>query len=227
MINIRIRNTADFTVENGVKVVVYGRAGMGKTVLCSTCPAPIILSAESGLMSLRQFQLPYAEIRTVADLRDCYQWARTSHEARQFQTICLDSISDIAETLLGSLKVGKKDPRQAYGEFNDEMLKVLKDYRDLPGKHVYMSAKQERVKSAEGITLNAPSMPGQKIGQALPYLPDLIFQIDKDPTEGWRYLRTQPDFANDAKDRSGVLNVIEEPHLGKLIAKIMAPYPRP
>jgi hypothetical protein len=220
VLNLRLQSTAAHAAINGVKVVVYGRAGMGKTTLCATCPSPVIFSAESGLMSLRQFDLPFYEIKTVADLRDAYQWSKDSAEARQFATICVDSISDVAETLLGSIKVGKKDPRQAYGEYNDEILKVLKDFRDLPGKNVYMSAKQERYKTPEGLVLNAPSLPGQKAGQALPYLPDLILQLDVDPTGGYRYLRCKPDFANDAKDRSGVLGVQEEPHLGKIFARV-------
>lgn len=220
MKSIQLRSTSTFTIENGIKVVVYGRAGMGKTLLCSTAPSPVIFSAESGLMTLRQFNLPYYEIRSVGDLRDAYTWSRTSHEARQFQTICLDSISDIAETLLASLKLGKKDPRQAYGEMIDQMVQVLKDFRDLPGKHVYMAAKQARIQNQLGVVLNGPSMPGQKLGEALPYLPDLVFQADRDPTGNFYFLRTQADYANDAKDRSGVLNPMEEPHLGKIFDKI-------
>lgn len=29
---------------HGVKILVYGRAGMGKTRLCGTAPSPVILS---------------------------------------------------------------------------------------------------------------------------------------------------------------------------------------
>ncbi len=220
MLNLQLKSTTSFSVENGVKIVVYGRAGMGKTVLCGTCPSPVIFSAESGLMSLQGMNLPYYELKTVDDLRSVYQWAKSSHEAKQFETICIDSISDVGETMLASYKLGKKDPRQAYGEFNDEMLKVLKDFRDLPRKHVYMSAKQERFKTPEGLIINGPMMPGQKIAQALPYLPDLIFQLDRDSVGGWRFLRTAPDFANDAKDRSGKLDPMEPPNLGHVIRKI-------
>lgn len=221
MLKLQLKSTASFAATNGVKALVYGRAGVGKTVLCSTCPAPVIFSAESGLLSLRAFDLPYFEIKTIGDLREAYSWVKTSAEARQFQTVCLDSISDIAETLLASLKAGKKDMRQAYGDYNDEILKVLRDFRDLPGKHVYMSAKSERLKDPNGVVLNAPSLPGAKASQALPYLPDLILQLDIDANGGWRFLRTNPDFANDAKDRSGCLAPMEEPHLGKIFAKVL------
>jgi hypothetical protein len=224
---IRLRSTSDFSVENGIKIVTYGRAGVGKTVLCSTLPSPVIFSAESGLLSLQGFQLPYYEIKTIGDLKDAYQWARSSAEARQFASLCLDSVSDIAETILDSAKgKSKKDPRQAYGEYNDELLRTLKEFRDLQGKHVYMSAKQDRYKTADGLVLNGPMLPGQRMGQALPYIPDLLFQLERDPVQGYRYLRTQPDFANDAKDRSGVLDAMEQPHLGNIIAKIQQRFAR-
>lgn len=227
MIQPTIRSTQGFGTANGVKILVYGKAGMGKTTLCATCPSPIILSAEGGLLALARWNLPYIEIKTLGELRDAYGWARSSAEAKQFQTICLDSISEIAEVVLSvakSPKPGAKvDGRQAYGSMIDDMTKVVREFRDLPGYHVYMSCKQERIKDeATGVVLNGPSMPGNKLGQAMPYFPDEVFQLDFEGfhPQQYRVLRTQPDMLNDAKDRSGVLQPIEEPHLGKIINKI-------
>lgn len=229
MLQLKLRNTADFSIENGIKVVVYGNAGFGKTRLCATCPTPVIFSAESGLMSLREYNLPYYEIKTLQDIRDVYAWAKGSNEARQFQTVCMDSVSDVSETVLahyqnGGDAKGKKNPdmRAAYGDYNTELLKVLKDFRDLPGKHVYMSAKQDRIKTPDGLVLNGPMLPGAKMNTQLPYVPDLLFQLDKDPVGGWSFLRCHPDFANAAKDRSGALLEKEAPDLGAIFAKIMA-----
>jgi hypothetical protein len=225
-LQLKLRSTSAFSAEAGVKVVVYGLAGTGKTRLCATCPSPVIFSAESGLMSLRGYSLPYYEIKTLKDVQDAYNWSRSSAEARQFQTVCIDSVSDVAETVLAGHMVqanGKKnDGRAAYGDYNSDLMKVLKDFRDLPGKHVYMSAKQERVKGPDGIVLNGPMLPGAKMNTNLPYLPDLLLQLDVDPVGGWSFLRTKKDFVNDAKDRSGCLAPAEAPDLGALFAKITA-----
>lgn len=224
MITPNIQSTAQFGVRNGIKVVVYGKAGMGKTSLCATCPSPIILSAEAGLLSLARWNLPYIEIKTIQDMRNVYSWVKNSQEARQFQTICLDSISEIAEVCLGERRNQKNsDGRAVYGDMIIEMTKIVREFRDLPGFHVYMSAKMERFKDeTTGVVLNSPSMPGQRLGQAMPYFPDEIFKLDFEgyPPNAYRVLRTQPDLLNDAKDRSGVLNAIEEPHLGKIFDKI-------
>lgn len=221
---VTLRSTQNFGAGQGVKIIVYARAGMGKTVLCSTCPDPVIFSAESGLLSLAHLNLPYIEIRNFNDLRDAFVWFTSSHEARQFQTGCLDSISEIAETCLTAHQEKNKDGRKAYGEMIKQMNDEIRKWRDVKGKHIYMSAKQGRVKDeVSGLTLNGPMMPGDKLAQNVPYFPDEVFQLgieNQGMAGSYRYLRCQPDFQNDAKDRSGKLNAIEEPHLGKIIQKI-------
>lgn len=224
---------------HGVKTLVYARAGLGKTVLTATCPAPVLISAESGLLSLREenllrifgddpsitYNLPVIEIKTIDDLIQAEVWARTSPEAAQFQTICLDSITEIAEVVLTNAKGQVKDPRQAYGELIEKMNFTIKAFRDLKGKHVYMSAKEERNKDESGITLSGPAMPGAKLSQQICYLFDEVFHMGKakDPASQseYRYLRTQPDFNYEAKDRSGALAELEYPHLGHIFTKIM------
>lgn len=220
----KIMSTANYGRLQGVKIVVYSPAGHGKTTLCATLPSPIILSSESGLLSLARYNLPYIEIKTIDDLRDTYRWAHSSTEARQFASIGMDSVSDIAEIVLANAKIKNKDGRAAYGDLIEQMTKVIKEYRDLAGYHVYMSAKSERIKDdVTGAMLSGPMMPGNKLGQAMPYFPDELFYLGIEGTgaSSYRYLRTQPDFMYAAKDRSGVLDPIEEPHLGKIIDKIM------
>jgi len=210
---------------NGIKCLVYGRAGVGKTTLCATAPNPIILSAESGLLSLRNLDIPVIEITTIADLQEAFSWCEAKASSNGFQTVCLDSITEIAEKVLAHAKGQVKDPRQAYGELIEKMNMTIKSFRDLKGLNVYMAAKEERSKDeGTGIILAGPSMPGAKLGTQLPYLFDEVFNLNiaKDG-EGntYRYLRTQPDLQYDAKDRSGSLAEIEAPDLTHVFNKIL------
>ena len=214
---------------SGVKMLVYGKAGRGKTMLCGTAPTPIILSAEAGLLSLARdpatATIPVITIKTVEDLTEAFNWCQSSNDAKQFQTICLDSISEIGEVVLANAKKQVKDPRQAYGELIEKMTHLIRCFRDLQGFHVYMSAKQEFNQDAvTGVNQYGPSMPGAKLSQQIPYFFDELFQLDIGKTpEGveYRYLRTQPDFQYDAKDRSGSLDAIEQPNLTNIIQKIL------
>ena len=225
--------------RNGVKVLTYGDSGMGKTALCATAPAPVIISAESGLLVLNKknleklygvnspgitYDIPVIVIETVQDLTDAHAWCLTQ-QAAQFQTICIDSISEIAEKVLNNAKKQVKDPRQAYGELIEKMESVVRAFRDLPNKHVYMAAKIEPMKDElTGIVKYGPSMPGAKLGQKLPYFFDEVFRlgINKTPQgESYRFLQTQADLQNIAKDRSGALDAIEPPHLTHVFNKIL------
>lgn len=223
---IKLQSTANITSNQGVKLIIYGGAGAGKTVLCSTAPQPVILSAEAGLLSLRKFQLPYILINDFKALEEAYLWVMKSNESKQFNTICLDSLSEIAEVVLTDLKLKNKDPRKAYGEVQDQILSLIRDFRDMPQKHVYFSAKQEKVKDdATGAFLYGPMMPGTKLPQQVPYFFDEVLQlfVHTDPTtkEEVRALRTKKDYQYEAKDRSGTLDLWEPPNLQHVFDKIM------
>lgn len=218
--------TDQSSLSQGVKCLVYSEAGIGKTTLAATLPSPVILSAESGLLSLRKFKIPVIEIKTVNDLQDAYNWLTTAPDAAQFQSIALDSLTEIAEQVLNNAKRQVKDPRQAYGELIEKMESVIRLFRDLPGKHVYMSAKMEPTKDElTGIVTYGPSMPGAKLGPKLPYFFDFVFRLGVNQTQDgqkYRYLQTQPDIKFTAKDRSGALDAIEMPNLSHIINKVMS-----
>jgi phage nucleotide-binding protein len=218
---ISIKRTRDLT-KSGVKLLVYGAAGAGKTSLITTLPKPIVLSAEAGLLSIQDADLPFIEINTIDDLRQAYVYI-TSEAGAEYESVALDSISEIAEVVLNAEKKIAKDPRQAYGAMQEQVSDLIRAFRDLPGKHVYMSAKLEKSQDEMGRMLYAPSMPGNKVGQSLPYFFDevLALRVERD-AEGntQRALMCDTDGLWAAKDRSGKLAPWEAPDLGAIIEKI-------
>jgi len=219
---ITLKSSGDVAASQ-VRLLVYGQAGAGKTSLIPSLPAPVILSAEGGLLSIAGSNLPFVEINSVETLREAYQWLTESSEAAQFQSVALDSISEIAEVVLANEKATAKDPRQAYGALQDVMGGIIRAFRDLPGRHVYFTAKLEKSQDEMGRILYSPSMPGAKLGQQLPYFFDLVLplRVEKD-AEGntVRSLQCQSDGLWTAKDRSGRLDPWEPADLGHIIRKI-------
>ena len=219
---INLKSTGNLA-GNGVKLLVYGAAGAGKTSLIPTLPNPIVLSAEGGLLSIQDAELPYLEITTMAELQEAYKWLAESAEAAQFESVAIDSISEIAEVCLNYEKKVNKDPRAAYGAMQEQMADIIRAFRDLPGRHVYMSAKLEKSQDEMGKLLYNPGMPGKSLTQGLPYFFDevLALRVERDG-EGvtQRALMCDSDGLWLAKDRSGKLAAWEAPDLGAIIKKI-------
>jgi phage nucleotide-binding protein len=224
---IRLTSTAQAARDNGLKVLVHGPAGAGKTTLCATTGEPtVIISAEAGLLSLRGHDIPVIEVSTIDDVHEAYRFVTEAAEASDFRWVCLDSISEIAEVCLAAEKRASKDPRQAYGALADRMGELIRAFRDLPGRNVYFSCKQARTQDqATGSQLYFPGLPGQMLGQGIGYFFDFVFalRVERDP-EGnvTRWLQTGRDFTHEAKDRSGALDMFEPCDLSAIARKVRA-----
>lgn len=238
---IELVYSSQIVEDSGVKILTYSDAGIGKTVLVASLPRPVLVSAESGLLSLKKENLdriygptglPYTtdiltmQVTTLEQFEEAYQWCVHPDTQQHFDSIALDSLSEIGEKVLAHYKPQHKDPRKAYGDMQDKVMDLVKKFRDIKSKHVYMSAKMGKDKDeVSGQLLWGPSMPGQKLGPQLPYLFDEVFRYQiMQGADGskTRMLQTQPGLNDSAKDRSGALAEFEFPHLGYIINKIKA-----
>lgn len=224
---VKIQSIKKIVDDNGIKILVHGPAGAGKTVLSATAGEPtLIISAEGGLLSIREAPdyVKGVEIESLDDLDELYEFLLDESDDPRFKWVCLDSISEIAERVLAYEKKNNRDPRAAYGNLIERMMDILRDYRDLPGYNVLMTCKQERIKDdVLGLNMYMPMMPGAKLAQQIPYIFDEVFalRVEKDEDgEEYRVLQTRRDARYEAKDRSGLLDEFEEPSLKKISAKI-------
>lgn len=219
---MQITSTKRVAYDSGLKLLVHGPPGAGKTRLCSTTGAlekTLIISAEGGLLSIKEFDIDVVEVHSVNDLYDVYEFIRGGEH--HYEWVCLDSISEIAEVVLQGEKMRNRDARRAYGEMADTIFDLIRGFRNL-SCNVLMTAKQGR-EEIDGRTLHAPMLPGRKLTQNVAYLFDEVFALrveQNDEGEPVRVLQTGKNRLYECKDRSGVLAMFEAADLAYVCAKI-------
>jgi len=207
---------------DGVKILCYGESGAGKTLAIRTLPNPLILSTEKGLLSLSDFELPYEAIDNIDKLDEMYDFIVNDPVGKTFESIALDSITDIAEVCLNAEKKKSADGRAAYGNMADVIAERIRKFRDLPGRNIYFSAQLDKVQDEKGRMLYGPSMPGKTLTQSLPFFFDIVLALRAELNEGQivRMFQTQTDGLWQAKNRGGRLEMWEQPDLGEIIRKV-------
>jgi len=210
----------------GVKALAYGPPGTGKTPIAKTAPRPVMCVCEPGMLSMRDAtNVPAWEAYTPERINEFFTWLLQSTEARNFDTVVLDSVSQMAEIFLAQELARWKDGRKAYGEMSRHSMDLINALYYLPNKHTYLIAKQGIVEEA-GSNLRRPYFPGQDLNVKVPHLFDEILYIAEATIPGTMQpqiaIRTKSTFGILARDRSGKLAELEPPNLTQIFAKCMS-----
>jgi hypothetical protein len=157
---------------------------------------------------MNKYQTLFIDSITVLG-RLCFQWAKGQPQA----------FSD---------KTGKADIRGAYGLHGQEMITLLTHIQHIKGKNVWFVGLLDEKVDDFNRTVFSPQIEGSKTGLELPGIVDQVItmmEIRDDDGNGYRaFICTRPNkWGVPAGDRSGRLDMIEEPHLGKLMQKISGP----
>jgi hypothetical protein len=220
-----LRPASQLAQRFGVKALVYGGPGSGKTPLINTAPRPVMCVVEPGMLSMRTSNIPCFEADTVPKMKDFFSWLFGSNEAKNFDTFALDSVSQMAEIILTDELKKNKDGRKAYGEMSRAVMDILNSLYYLPQKHICLIGKQTVIEE-NGVQRKKPYFPGQDLNVKVPHMYDEILHIALTSMQGQpkpvTAIRTLETFDIMARDRSGRLAEFEPPDLSALFAKAMS-----
>jgi hypothetical protein len=229
---ITITSTRDIAAST-VKMLVVGESGVGKTKLAKTLADAgqqvLILSAESGLLSLRGTDIHAIEIgkdvNPVDHLKEVYAWLMTERPA--YDWLFIDSLTEITQRQVAYLKLlypDRKDRFPLWEEYADTIRALIKDFRDQSLYSVVFTALVKVDSDKDGRRFYGISMEHKTLRQDLPALFDEVFAMRILPDENGlpgRWLVTQPHEDWLGKDRSGALELFEKPDLAAITAKIL------
>ena len=222
---MEIRKVKDTVTGHG-NFILYGPSGVGKTYSAVTIPGKtLILSAEKGLRTLVELapDMDVAEINTIANMREAHSFLA---ESKAYNTVFIDSLSEIGEMALAEAKAATKDGRQAYMLMADTIAAIIKAFNELPCT-VIMVAQEERVSSeirGQVDYLYAPSIPGKSFMSKVPYKLDFVFCLRARMSDGddkiERAFQTGPNGDYLAKSRSQRLDTFESADWSEIFKKL-------
>lgn len=192
-----------FQPENSyIKALIYGPSGAGKTTFAATAPNPIFASSEKGLMSIRHLSPQFAEINSLQDLKDLYNFLK--NEKHEFETCVIDSITEINDIIKTEIETKNKRNMQLqdWGILQKEIKDILRKFRDLP-MHIIFLAQETTEKDEEKIVKYLPSLNGKSATEIAYYMDTVGYCfIDK---LGNRKIGTMPNEKYLTKDRTNVI----------------------
>jgi hypothetical protein len=249
--------------QRGVKALIVGPAGVGKTSLLRTLDptTTLFVDAEAGSLSVQDVPVDEIRLESWPAARDlaskiggpnpsfppvaCY--SKEHYDAiggplenlDKYTTVFVDSISAVSRLSFRWAEQqpeavtdrGRKDLRAIYGLHGREMLMWLHQLQHARGKNVIFVGILETVTDDFNHATHQLQCEGSKTSRELPGIVDQIITMQwvdfGDGVPVRAFVCTAPNkWGWPAKDRAGRLEQIEKPHLGELIAKLIAPRTR-
>jgi AAA domain len=220
-----LKAAGNFAKQFGVKLLCYGPPGSAKTPQTNYAPRPLLLATEPGLLSMRGSTVPTYEANTPAKINEFFKWFFSSAETKNFDTLCIDSVSQLADTYLQQALKDNKHGMKAYGEMAESTMEHLRTLYYTREKHTYLICKEE-TKNLDNQTVRRPYFPGQVLPIDIPHMYDVITRLAKTNVPGMvgetLAFQCVGTYNIIARNRTGNLNDFEPPNLGDLIRKAMS-----
>lgn len=219
-----LREAREFARNYGCKALVFGPPGSGKTPVVNTARRPCLLAVEPGMLSMRGSTVPTFQATKWTQIKEFFDWWFGSKEVDAFDTLGIDSVSQICEIHLRDNPRKVSHGLQQYGTMAEDCGDYFTKLYYQERKHMYLICKQEIEQTQAGFGKKRPYFPGKDLNVKMPHLFDLITQLDTHVIPGYgsaKAFHTHSAMDAFCRDRSGTLDEYEPPNLAAIFDKTM------
>jgi hypothetical protein len=223
-----LKAAGEFAQNFGCKALIFGPAGSGKTPVFNTASRPLLLATEPGLLSMRGSKVPTYEAYEPKRIDEFFKWFFNSNETKNFDTLGIDSASQIADIYLLDAQKNNKHGLKAYGEMAERAMEHLRTLYYTRYKHTFVICKEE-IKDLDGQAIRRPYFPGNVLPIQVPHLYDFILRLAKTNVPGVQVetlaFQCQGSYNVLSRNRTGNLSQYEPPNFSQLVDKAMSAAP--
>lgn len=200
--------------------LIAGPSGAGKTWALGTLPEKetIILSLESGLLTIKDKSFDVWQIDSVTDLIEAYNALKS--DGNGYKHIALDSLTELSDMVFKDLKpqFSKSQTFGLYNAFTERMTLIMKDFRNLTKLNTWFTVLTKEIDSGMSIDVAQKSL-----GTNLPRLFDFSFYIQcfQKDEKITRALCTDNSVMPFCKSRSNKIELQEPVDLTAITNKIL------
>jgi phage nucleotide-binding protein len=206
---VKVENSKNLAKENGIRVLLYGASGVGKSFQAVHTGKTVVITSEKADLTLNDFDVDIIKINSSKELKEAYNYV--AENADKYDTVFIDSLTDIGEMIVMELKksgnYSKSDTYKMWSDFTDIMITITKSFRDMENINVVLICLEESIKNGFEEKI-VPQIPAKKAKSKLVSLYDIVTRLHVNEN-GEREFLCAPSDEFDAKDRSGKLNPVE------------------
>lgn len=139
----KIKKAADLEIPQTLKMMLYGQAGMGKTTLALSAPAPLLLDFDGGVQRVRREHLDTVDIVQISQWRDVLEVIDPLQtDLSPYKTIVVDTVGKMLDYII-NYKCGTRIPGiQDWSGINAEFKTFIRSI-SLLGKNIIFIAHRD------------------------------------------------------------------------------------
>jgi len=210
-----IKKASELNINDKIKALIYGQAGMGKTTLALSAPTPLLLDFDNGVHRVNYAHLKNVDTVQISSYQDFLD-VLNNEDLSPYETFVIDTGGKALDYMSDYIikrnpKMGKASGTltlQGYGERKVEFSALVKRISQM-GKHIIFVAHRD-TKTEGDDTRYIPQFGGSSYDSLVTEL-DLVGYMEANGRE--RTITFDPTSRNDGKNTCNLPSVMKVPKI--------------